>query len=57
MENIGEEQLAKYPAVQWYLTHIRGFSKKERLAWGDGENIQPDASCGLARRLDLDLTY
>jgi len=56
MENIGEEQLAKYPAVQWYLTHIRGFSKKDRLAWGDGGNTQAETPA-LARRLDLDLTY
>jgi len=57
MEHVGEKELAEYPAIHWYLTHIRGFTRKERMGWGDGEFIQGDTTSGLARKLDLDLTY
>ena len=56
LEKIPEDRLARYPAVQWYLTHIRSFSKKERLAW-EVEEDRADQTSGLARKLDLDLTY
>jgi len=57
INHLGEKELSDYPTVQWYLTHIRGFSKKERMGWAEGENIQRDKSFNLARKLDLDLTY
>jgi len=58
LEHFTEEQLAKYPSVQWYLAHIRSFNQKERLGWGDAEiRCLPGQTGGLARRLDLDLTY
>jgi len=57
IQHLGESDLSEYPTIQWYLTHLRGFSHKERMGWGEPVNNKGESSCVLARKLDLDMTY
>jgi len=57
LEHLGESELSEYPAIQWYLTHLRGFTQRERMAWGEPGIMHEDTSCGLAKKLNLDITY
>jgi len=60
LDHLKETELNDFPAVNWYLTCLRGFSKQEMLSWDkiDYDDFSDNGhNFGLVKKLDMDLTY